>query len=479
MSTHADKTQENRSRSVADGVIQKQSGGESTFVVTDNRPVAVAQRKLQEMVNNSLRATQLKTFQGLREAVESNERAKGAMRIQSQTETRSRLAGGRPVLQRVKLKTKGVDGLPLETDNTIALMEYVREAVDRRDKSGLDAFVAELRAFDADRVPWAEAFIARRESHRLALELTNVNQVQEADIMAGRLNLPPMGTGPAIPQIIHRFWTGGPMSDTAVKILIDSIKKTQGREWQHCLWYSSRIEEKIAGKLGVEKIKRRDGQREALQAMGYRVEPIENQTVIETQDLETGADLASSTVLTGGGYDDVKYFSDLARLLYLQEHGGHHMDIDVGLGDMDLDAPYHHNDPTGNVPLLGSLARDPETSPEIVTDLAKIDEFHARPRSGATTPEAFRETAGKLAERAGLGAGMFNALIASQAGTPNLAAAIDKLVAGVGKKELLTGMGANRQLLGVDEYHGFDEQANLSVPPYLLRLEHLTAESSM
>jgi len=53
MNTHADKTQKNESQSVANVVSQKKSGGKSTFQFVDNRPEAVAQRKLQELVNNN------------------------------------------------------------------------------------------------------------------------------------------------------------------------------------------------------------------------------------------------------------------------------------------------------------------------------------------------------------------------------------------------------------------------------------------
>lgn len=51
--THASKTQENKSQSVANGESQMQNSKESTFQFVDNRPEAIAQRKLQEMVNNS------------------------------------------------------------------------------------------------------------------------------------------------------------------------------------------------------------------------------------------------------------------------------------------------------------------------------------------------------------------------------------------------------------------------------------------
>ncbi|MDQ1252981.1 MAG: hypothetical protein QG646_2123 [Euryarchaeota archaeon] len=56
-----EKPKESKSQSVANVDSQKQSSSESTFQFLDNRPEAVAQRKLQEMANNSPRVSQLKT----------------------------------------------------------------------------------------------------------------------------------------------------------------------------------------------------------------------------------------------------------------------------------------------------------------------------------------------------------------------------------------------------------------------------------
>lgn len=53
MKTHTGKTQENNSQSVANEDSQKLSSSESTFQFVDNRPEAVAQRKLQVMANSS------------------------------------------------------------------------------------------------------------------------------------------------------------------------------------------------------------------------------------------------------------------------------------------------------------------------------------------------------------------------------------------------------------------------------------------
>ena len=50
------KPKENKSQSVANAVSQKQNRSVSTFQFVDNRPEAIAQRKLQEITNNSPRA---------------------------------------------------------------------------------------------------------------------------------------------------------------------------------------------------------------------------------------------------------------------------------------------------------------------------------------------------------------------------------------------------------------------------------------
>ena len=65
MNTHADKTQKSKSQSISATDSQMQSSGESTFRFVDNRPEAIAQRKLQEMANNSSHVSQFKAFQDI------------------------------------------------------------------------------------------------------------------------------------------------------------------------------------------------------------------------------------------------------------------------------------------------------------------------------------------------------------------------------------------------------------------------------
>jgi hypothetical protein len=62
MKTRADKTQENKSQSVTNAVSRK-IDGESASQFFDDRPEAIAQRKLKEMANNSSQLLRLRTIQ--------------------------------------------------------------------------------------------------------------------------------------------------------------------------------------------------------------------------------------------------------------------------------------------------------------------------------------------------------------------------------------------------------------------------------
>ena len=63
MNTHADKTQENKRQAVANSLPKQQISNESAFQFVDNRPEAIAQKKLQEAINNSPQVQQLRAYQ--------------------------------------------------------------------------------------------------------------------------------------------------------------------------------------------------------------------------------------------------------------------------------------------------------------------------------------------------------------------------------------------------------------------------------
>ncbi len=86
MNTYADKIQKNKRQSVAAETSQMQSGGESTFQFADNRPEAVAQRKLQELANNRSQTSQLNAFQDI---ANNSSQAKHAAQLQAMADNYS------------------------------------------------------------------------------------------------------------------------------------------------------------------------------------------------------------------------------------------------------------------------------------------------------------------------------------------------------------------------------------------------------
>jgi ribonuclease len=76
MDTHVDKIQEKKTQSESGGESEMMAGGKSTFRFMDNRPEAIAQRKLQEAANNS---PQVKQFRALQEGINDSPRVRGEM----------------------------------------------------------------------------------------------------------------------------------------------------------------------------------------------------------------------------------------------------------------------------------------------------------------------------------------------------------------------------------------------------------------
>ena len=193
-----------------------------------------------------------------------------------------------------------------------------------------------------------------------------------------------------IPQEIHRFWSGGKLSDAAMQVLRESAEKTQGTKWSNTLWYSDSLENAIEDDdvngniISVEDRAVRAQQRGELIDLGYKVGPIEDLALPDPvekssfrsvlskilgdtpplpppgsfykKDFTTMAQKAVDKIKSGSSdrWDGIKHLSDIARLIYLQQIGGHHFDVDIGLGTMDLSRAYYHND-DGQVPLFGSV----------------------------------------------------------------------------------------------------------------------------
>jgi hypothetical protein len=112
MNTHADETQENKSQTVTAEASQIQSGGESTFQFVDNRPEAIAQRKLQEMANNSPQVSQLRAFQAM---ANNSPQAKQTAQLQTMADNHS--SQQQQPIQRQENKTGLPDNLKTGMEN--------------------------------------------------------------------------------------------------------------------------------------------------------------------------------------------------------------------------------------------------------------------------------------------------------------------------------------------------------------------------
>jgi hypothetical protein len=74
MYAQVEKSKENRKYTTASVASEKQCIGKSTFQFADNRPEAIAQRKLQEMANNSPQVRQLKALQRRHKIASGNQK---------------------------------------------------------------------------------------------------------------------------------------------------------------------------------------------------------------------------------------------------------------------------------------------------------------------------------------------------------------------------------------------------------------------
>jgi hypothetical protein len=62
MSIHADKTEQNKTQTLDNLPVQKQNSNSAAFKFVDNRPAAIAQRKLQKAISDSPRVQHLKAY---------------------------------------------------------------------------------------------------------------------------------------------------------------------------------------------------------------------------------------------------------------------------------------------------------------------------------------------------------------------------------------------------------------------------------
>lgn len=113
MNTHVDKTQENKSPSASENESGMLSGGKSTFQLVDNRPEAIAQRKLQAAINNSPKVQQMKAIQ---EAANNSPQVRRLAQLKAAANS-----GARPALEakpiQAQKESDTPEFIPKHTDN--------------------------------------------------------------------------------------------------------------------------------------------------------------------------------------------------------------------------------------------------------------------------------------------------------------------------------------------------------------------------
>lgn len=326
-----------------------------------------------------------------------------------------------------------------------------------------------------------------------------ISEGDEWEVARAFLDLPAFAAGPEIPKIVHRFWTGGPMRQGAFALLEDaasnapqSPSRAAEHGWTLLLWSSRILDEALGG----EGSSRRDAQRAALAEKGYSLRYIEDLLTDPRLALSDAhreivlgaAHLAARLPDAVDAFDNVRFFGDIARLLILQAMGGLYLDVDIGLGDMELDRALRHNDPAGEIPLCGALGRSCDDTPETAEDLATVREARSR-------GHLERGALCRLAEQAHIRAMGYNAVLASRPHTARLQLAITELLRQVavaedvlppgtalqpvlllGEQALTRGEGESLQVLDA-RTAALYSAARYAVPSYFARLDQLGPES--
>lgn len=295
----------------------------------------------------------------------------------------------------------------------------------------------------------------------------------------------PQYDGPEIPMIIHRFWSGGPMNKEVVTRLLS--EKTENPNIKMILWHSEMLENKM--KIGESDIRTRNEQREELKKAGFDIKKIEelvkSKSILskifapKTDDLQIQFnDWDNLTFQAAEKKENIAYLSDIARLMYLYEYGGHHMDVDIGMGKMFKfrKHPYKHGSSKHpDIPLLGGLLRDKTTTflEDNTPPVFKALEFVQNNFGSIFSKDNDSSRYFKLLLKQAEAGAATNSLIATHSKNKLLEQGLTRIL-NQSKENLGPGMGAANDYL--------NDRTNVDVipytiPEYLFELQHYTSES--
>lgn len=293
----------------------------------------------------------------------------------------------------------------------------------------------------------------------------------------------PQYDGPEIPMIIHRFWSGGSMSDEVVTRLISERKRNSSVAMK--LWHSTKLEEKM--RIGEDDIIKREKQRQQLKDAGFQVSSIESLIKKEIILINLFSKKGINPMLSNDTWDkltskaaekkeNIAYLSDIARLIYLYACGGHHMDVDIGMGKMfqtRKQAYRHGSAEHPDIPLLGGLLRDKTTVLDDDTPVFKALEFVQNELGSIFSAGNISSDYFKLLLKQSEAGAATNSLIATHPKNKLIAKGLVRLLSN-SENDLGPGMGA------ANDYLNDETKVDVipyTIPEYLLELQHYTEES--
>jgi hypothetical protein len=140
MNSHAVKTSENKSQAIANSAPKLQANSDSSVQFMDNRPEAVAQGEMNEMVNNSPQVSQLKSFQ---EMVNNSPQSKQTAQLQT-------MADNSPSQKPQLITRQGEENTPEESERAKPRWGEIKSKVDESREFNSKDTRANVRAYNKE-----------------------------------------------------------------------------------------------------------------------------------------------------------------------------------------------------------------------------------------------------------------------------------------------------------------------------------------
>lgn len=265
------------------------------------------------------------------------------------------------------------------------------------------------------------------------------------------------------------------MNDEVVSRL--QFEKKRNPQINMILWYSKELEDKF--NITEDDKTKREQQREQLKSSGFHLKTMEELLELFKYEKDDSHMLDNNwnefTDEAAKNKEKIAFLSDISRLMYLYIYGGHHMDIDIGMGEMfqNRKLPYKHGSKDyPNIPLLGGLLRDNMTDMGNNKNVSNSLKLVQNNFNSIFIDYTINQTFKDLLEHAEYNGVSFNSLIATVPQNPLIKAAISKFIRQSENGDMVSGMNVKTEYLPNDS-----SLYTLTIPEYLFELEHYTKES--